>query len=161
MLRSTKLYVIGSCIAFLVTLSLPWVYMHDNPDSNLKFKNSIATGIGKIAERVASSVNTFSNNNRLVRYKPNWESLDRRPLPAWYDEVKFGIFIHWGVFSVPSFRSEWFWWDWQGIKAKDVINFMEKNYPPDFTYADFAQSFKAEFYDANEWADIIEASGAR
>lgn len=43
------------------------------------------------------------------RYEPTWGSLDSRPLPAWFDEAKFGIFIHWGVFSVPSFGSEWFW----------------------------------------------------
>lgn len=44
-----------------------------------------------------------------LSYDPTWESLDRRPLPAWFDQAKFGIFIHWGVFSVPSFGSEWFW----------------------------------------------------
>lgn len=48
-------------------------------------------------------------SRRAPRYDPTWESLDSRPLPAWYDQAKFGIFIHWGVFSVPSFGSEWFW----------------------------------------------------
>ena len=48
-----------------------------------------------------------------VTYKPTWESLDKRPLPVWYDRAKFGIFIHWGVFSVPSFGSEWFWKNWR------------------------------------------------
>lgn len=38
---------------------------------------------------------------------PTWEALDSRPLPGWYDQSKFGIFIHWGVFSVPAFESEW------------------------------------------------------
>jgi hypothetical protein len=41
-------------------------------------------------------------------YTPDWTSLDTRPLPAWYDESKVGIFIHWGVFSVPSYGSEWY-----------------------------------------------------
>lgn len=45
-----------------------------------------------------------------AKYEPNWKSIDSRPLPDWYDQAKFGIFIHWGVFSVPSFGSEWFWW---------------------------------------------------
>lgn len=44
-----------------------------------------------------------------ARFDPTWESLDARPLPAWFDQAKFGVFIHWGVFSVPSFGSEWFW----------------------------------------------------
>ena len=47
-----------------------------------------------------------------TQYEPNWDSLDTRPLPAWYDEAKIGIFIHWGVFSVPSFKNEWFWDNW-------------------------------------------------
>lgn len=47
-----------------------------------------------------------------AKYEPTWESIDSRPLPAWYDEAKVGIFIHWGVFSVPSFRTEWFWNHW-------------------------------------------------
>jgi alpha-L-fucosidase len=50
----------------------------------------------------------------VLRYDPKWESLDSRPLPQWYDNSKFGIFIHWGVFSVPSFGSEWFWSSWEG-----------------------------------------------
>ena len=48
------------------------------------------------------------------KYLPTWESLDQRPLPLWYDRDKVGIFIHWGVFSVPAFVNEWFWWSWQG-----------------------------------------------
>lgn len=47
-------------------------------------------------------------------FKPTWDSLDSRKLPQWYDDAKFGIFIHWGVFSVPSFGSEWFWKHWKG-----------------------------------------------
>jgi len=54
-----------------------------------------------------------SNSKSSTPYQPNWESLDSRPLPSWYDEAKFGIFIHWGVFSVPSYVSEWFWWYWK------------------------------------------------
>ncbi|XP_033746824.1 alpha-L-fucosidase-like isoform X2 [Pecten maximus] len=96
-----------------------------------------------------------------TRYEPTWESLDTRPIPGWYDDVKLGIFIHWGVFSVPSFASEWFWDYWQGVKRKDVVEFMEKNFKPDFTYADFAHMFTTEFFEPNEWADIFKASGAR
>lgn len=51
-------------------------------------------------------------------YEPTWDSLDNRSLPSWYDDYKVGIFIHWGVFSVPSFGSEWFWNNWQGMDLK-------------------------------------------
>lgn len=47
-----------------------------------------------------------------VQYEPDWTDLDNRPLPEWYDVAKIGIFIHWGLYSVPAFRSEWFWYDW-------------------------------------------------
>ncbi|XP_071965748.1 alpha-L-fucosidase-like [Antedon mediterranea] len=95
------------------------------------------------------------------QYKPTWDSLDSRPLPPWYDEAKLGIFIHWGVFSVPSFGSEWFWWNWQGLHNQEYVDFMKKNYPPDFTYPDFAPMFKAEFFNPQEWAEIFQASGAK
>ena len=96
------------------------------------------------------------------RYMPTWESLDSRPLPEWYDKAKIGIFIHWGVFSVPSYSSEWFWEQWKGQNPlAGVVEFMKENYPPDFTYADFAKQFTAEFYNPDQWADILQASGAK
>ncbi|XP_071106514.1 alpha-L-fucosidase-like [Haliotis cracherodii] len=96
-----------------------------------------------------------------VKYQNNWKSLDARPLPSWYDESKVGIFLHWGVFSVPSYSSEWFWEQWKMAKQYNVVLFMMENYRPDFTYADFAPQFKAEFYSPSRWADIFQASGAK
>ena len=101
------------------------------------------------------------------QYSPNWDSLDARPLPAWYDQAKLGIFIHWGVFSVPSYggggkgASEWFWWNWKGAKAPWAVEFMEKNYQETFTYPDFAPQFKAEMYNPEDWGRFIAGSGAK
>jgi alpha-L-fucosidase len=100
-----------------------------------------------------------------AQYTPDWDSIDSRPLPAWYDESKIGIFIHWGIFSVPSFNSEWYfvfnerkinsyhfklrrlWWQWKGDQpSAKVVAFMNKTYPSDWTYADFANQFRAELY---------------
>ena len=97
----------------------------------------------------------------LAQYQPNWDSLDKRPLPSWYDEVKIGIFMHWGVYSVPSFNSAWFWYYWKMDPSPSVVSFMERNYPPDFTYADFAPMFKAELFDPNQWANLLQKSGAK
>ncbi|KAK7484423.1 hypothetical protein BaRGS_00024308 [Batillaria attramentaria] len=97
-----------------------------------------------------------------IRYTPDWESLDSRPLPTWYDESKIGIFLHWGVFSVPSYVNEWFWYWWKGPQPHaDIVKFMTENYRPDWTYADFAEQFTAEFFDPYKWAEIFNASGAR
>ena len=77
-----------------------------------------------------------------------------------YDESKVGIFIHWGVFSVPSygegFASEWLWYSWKSTASPSAVHFMESNYPPNFQYADFAPQFTAELYNANKWAEIFE-----
>jgi alpha-L-fucosidase len=69
--------------------------------------------------------------------------------------------MHWGVYSVPSFGSEWFWNHWKQRNYPSCINFMKKNYPPGFTYADFAPMFKAEFFDPDVFADLIQKSGAK
>ena len=95
------------------------------------------------------------------RYEPNWDSLDSRPLPSWFDEAKFGVFISWGLFAVPSYGNEWFWYNWKTRKTPDLVKFMQDNYPSNFGYEDFAPMFKAELFDPEKWADIIEASGAK
>ncbi|XP_076298287.1 alpha-L-fucosidase isoform X2 [Lasioglossum baleicum] len=96
------------------------------------------------------------------KYIPTWDSLDSRPLPNWYDDAKFGIFIHWGVFSVPSFGSEWFWNNWKEEKSDTKYSdFMKQRYPPNFTYQDFAREFTAEFFNATEWSELFQASGAK
>ncbi|CAN7984502.1 unnamed protein product, partial [Ixodes hexagonus] len=94
------------------------------------------------------------------RYAPDWKSLDTRPSPSWYDEAKVGIFLHWGVFSVPSFGSEWFWMNWH-LKDKDIEDFMKRNYEPGFTYPEFAPQFTAQLFDPDRWADLFYKSGAR
>ncbi|ELU14961.1 hypothetical protein CAPTEDRAFT_96254 [Capitella teleta] len=95
------------------------------------------------------------------RFTPDWDSLDSRTIPEWYDQGKVGIFITWGLYSVPAFQDEWFWWNWQGAKIPEYVKFMKDNYSPQFTYSDFAAQFGAELYDPNQWADIFKASGAR
>lgn len=59
-----------------------------------------------------NSLNNFDADKPIKRYDPNWKDLDTRPLPEWYDKAKIGIFLHWGVYAVPSFGSEWFWCNW-------------------------------------------------
>lgn len=109
------------------------------------------------------------------KYEPNWESIDSRPVPSWFTEVKFGIFIHWGVYSVPSWAptgkdipvySKYAEWYWKRLNDFDSIGAMfkayhNKMYGPLFQYQDFANDFKAELFDPNEWAELFGASGAK
>ena len=105
-------------------------------------------------------------------YQPTWESLDKRACPAWFEDAKFGIFIHWGAYSVPSFAkvgtySEWYWNTLQqGAKDnKGVPNptfeFHNRVYGENFPYANFAPMFKAELFDPAHWADVFARSGAK
>ena len=95
-----------------------------------------------------------------IGYDPNWQSLDSRPLPGWYDEAKIGIFMHFGPYAVPGFKGAWFWEALQrGIP--DVVEFMSKNFPPKFTYQDFGSELKMEFFNASKFAQLVKDSGAK
>lgn len=108
------------------------------------------------------------------RFEPTWESIDSREIPSWYTSAKFGIFIHWGVYSVPAWApanidigknfgqkfSEWYWWRLEDPKNEYVRPHHEKLYG-DKNYQEFAPEFKAEFFDPVQWADIFKRSGAR
>ncbi|KAL3208520.1 hypothetical protein MRX96_052545 [Rhipicephalus microplus] len=85
----------------------------------------------------ALAATAVASPSRDRRYTPDWSSLDTRPLPSWFDEAKIGVFLHWGVFSVPSFGSEWFWHNWHEQRVP-YVEFMRRNYRPGFTYQDFA-----------------------
>ena len=100
-----------------------------------------------------------------VTYEAKWDSLDKRPTPAWFHEAKFGIFIHWGVYSVPSWGergkyAEWYWNSMQDKKGP-TWKFHERVYGKDFPYFDFAPMFRAELFNPDEWADVFARSGAK
>ena len=109
---------------------------------------------------VAASCSASAAGPR-VRYDPTWASLDTRPNPPWYDEAKIGIFIHWGVFSVPSFGSEWFWQQWRGEKEAPFIAFVNQTEAPGFTYQQYASRFTGEFFNATQWLELFAEAGAR
>ena len=100
-------------------------------------------------------------------YNSSWASLDSRPLPAWFDDAKFGIFIHWGVYSVPGYRAddatggaEWYWDNLQK-GSPGTVAFHNRTYGPSFTYAEFAPRFTAELFNATQWASLFRRAGAR
>jgi alpha-L-fucosidase len=101
------------------------------------------------------------------RYGSNWASLDARPCPAWYLDAKFGIFIHWGVYSVPAWGAprqyaEWYWQRMSDKKPDNVWwQFHKRNYGESFEYHQFAPQFRCELFDPEEWADLFHRSGAR
>ncbi|KAK8813235.1 hypothetical protein WA158_002827 [Blastocystis sp. Blastoise] len=95
-----------------------------------------------------------------LAYDPTWESVDSRPLPSWFDEAKLGIFIHWSVFSVPAFKSEWYWRRLVDGE-QEFVDFYKKTYGEKVKFQDLANQFTAEMYDPDHWADVFEKSGAK
>lgn len=95
-------------------------------------------------------------------YKPTWESLCQHPDPKWYHDAKFGIFIHWGVYCVPAFGSEWYP-RFMHIKGSKEYEFHRKTFGPhdEFGYKDFIPMFKAEKFDPKAWAELFRKSGAK
>ncbi len=97
-------------------------------------------------------------------YDPNWESLSKHPVPAWLQDAKFGIYAHWGVYSVPAFGNEWYAKRMYDPKdPKGVWEHHRKTYGTQdkFGYKDFIPMFKAEKFNPDEWAELIQQSGAR
>jgi alpha-L-fucosidase len=101
------------------------------------------------------------------RYEPKWQSLDQRPTPEWFLDAKFGVFIHWGVYSVPAWGqvgqyAEWYWNNISNRKPDNVWwQFHVKNYGENFDYKEFAPRFTAELYDANQWARLFQRAGVK
>lgn len=98
-------------------------------------------------------------------FEPNWSSLDSRETPQWFKDAKFGIFIHWGLYSVPAWGPKGSYAEWylNGLNNGDTarIRFHNDNYGSDFPYWKFMDLFKAENYNPDEWAEIFKQSGAK
>ena len=101
-----------------------------------------------------------SEKKKTGDFLPDWDSLDKRKLPDWYEDAKFGIFVHWGLYSVPAYKSEWFWWHLDGDHKSEYKQYMQNNYPH-YSYQDFAPHLTAKNLDTDKWAELVEASGAK
>lgn len=99
-------------------------------------------------------------------FRPDWDSLAENGVPDWYRDAKLGIFIHWGVYSVPSFGNEWYprrMYLQEGEGDKNLFEYHKKTFGPqkEFGYKDFIPMFQAENFDPEAWAALFEESGAR
>ena len=98
-------------------------------------------------------------------YKPTWNSLKNWHTPRWLREGKFGIYTHWGVYSVPAQgpNATWYanhlYWNADGPERK----YHEATFGPleKFGYKDFIPMFTGEKFNADEWADLFQKAGAR
>ena len=129
-------------------------------------RRSLLVGVAAVAG-VASlqSPRAFAATSAEANvYEPTWESLDSHPLPAWYDDAKLGIFLHWGVFSVPAWAPRGQYAEWypsnMRIPGNPTYEYHRRTYGADFKYRDFIPMFRAEKWDPEEWADLFKSAGA-
>jgi alpha-L-fucosidase len=95
-------------------------------------------------------------------FQANWASLEKYQVPEWYLDAKFGIFIHWGVYSVPAFDNEWYPRNMYKHGEKAFDHHLSVFGPQSqFGYKDFIPRFKAERFNARAWAELFRKSGAK
>ena len=108
------------------------------------------------------------------KYEPTWESIDSRPIPQWYQDAKFGIFIHWGIYSVPAWSpkgtyAEWYqyWlqqktlWGNGKFTGNEIVDYHNKKYGEGSSYYNLVKDFTAELFNPDEWAQLFEQAGAK
>ncbi len=95
-------------------------------------------------------------------YKDNWDSLMEFDVPQWFKKAKFGIFIHWGLYSIPANSNEWYSRNMY-IKGMPAYDHHVKTYGPQnqFGYKDFIPMFTAEKFNPTEWAKTFKDAGAK
>jgi alpha-L-fucosidase len=95
-------------------------------------------------------------------FRPDWESLQKYEPPDWYKDAKFGIFIHWGAYSVPAFGNEWYPRNMYREGSEEYKHHIATYGPQDkFGYKDFLPMFKAEKFDPAAWAELFKKAGAK
>ena len=99
---------------------------------------------------------------RAGPFQPNWDSLGKYKVADWYQDAKFGIFLHWGLYSVPAFGSEWYPRNMYREGTPEFKHHVETFGPQSkFGYKDFVPAFKAENFHASEWAELFRRAGAK
>ena len=95
-------------------------------------------------------------------YQPDWSSLKNVAIPDWYINGKFGIFIHWGVYSVPAFGTEYYGRHMYKPGTKEYEYHLKTfGKPTEFGYKDFIPQFTANKFDPDNWASLFRKAGAR
>ncbi|PSR78419.1 glycoside hydrolase superfamily [Coniella lustricola] len=113
----------------------------------------------------------FNATFGIPTYEATYESIYAHESPPWYQNAKYGIFIHWGVYAVPGWGNtgsnesyaEWYWWDMNEGPSTSVETYQYNlaTYGENHTYDDFIANFSASAFDPKEWVDLFDDAGAK
>jgi alpha-L-fucosidase len=149
-------------------LAVPFCLMAQSPTAP-----TAANSAASLADAWAQASAKYDSPRRAIladvergsqdgRFRPDWNSLSQYQVPSWYRDAKFGIFIHWGVYSVPAFGSEWYPRQMYLAGSKENEHQVSLYGPlTKFGYKDFVPMFKAQHFDPQAWAHLFKESGAR
>lgn len=133
----------------------PFRYRYSTEALQQKFSDPIIKRVAKERQRV-------NKRNRSGQYQPTWESLDTHSLPEWFADAKFGMFIDWGLYSVPAYAPTGYpdWYLHRSLYG-DTKAYHEEVWGKDFTRDDFIPLFTASEYDPELLARVAEAAGMK
>ena len=103
--------------------------------------------------------NELARIDRTIRegpYRADWDSLSAWQAPDWYRDAKFGVFTHWGLYTVPEHDNEWYSRNMY-IEGTEAFRHHVQTYGPQdrFGYKDFIPLFRGERFDPEEWCGIV------
>ncbi len=135
-----------------------------SPAPNLLAEGGNSTGYDMAPETrlevVEAAVAQITTKLPAGPFQPTWDSLKQNyQVPPWFYEAKFGLFMHWGVYSVPAHHNEWYEKHMYG--ADRAWHSEHFGAPDKFGYKDFIPLFTQEKFDPNVWAELFQKSGAK
>ncbi|MDR2775288.1 MAG: alpha-L-fucosidase [Tannerella sp.] len=117
----------------------------------------------KNTDKVSVNIDSVASPKGTEVFQPDWANIaGEYKFPEWFVDAKFGIFIHWGVYAVPAFGNEWYPCNMYKKDSREYLHHIEKwGAHTKFGYKDFIPMFKAEKFNADEWAELFREAGAR
>src|ERR1700712_33818 len=112
--------------------------------------------------KVQHQLTTVHTNTQRGPFHPDWNTLANYRTPEWFQDAKFVIFLHWGVYSVPAFGNEWYSRNMY-VPGNAAFKHHVETYGPQskFGYKDFIPLFKAEKFNADAWVELFKKAGAK
>jgi alpha-L-fucosidase len=116
----------------------------------------------KFAAAEARQAATVAREDARGPFHADWDSLGHYQIPQWFRDAKFGIFLHWGIYSVPAFGSEWYSRNMY-VQGSPNYEHQVAEYGPEsqFGYKDFIPLFRGQDFNAAAWIDLFVRAGAR
>ncbi|KAH8200384.1 hypothetical protein TruAng_005473 [Truncatella angustata] len=129
-------------------------------------KGTTGTATARLNSKTVDLSHTFEATFGIGAYEATYESIYTHESPEWFNNAKFGIFIHWGLYSIPAWGNsgvnETYWWNMNaGSETSDqTYEYHLATYGANFTYDDLIEEFSATAYNAKDWVDLFNDAGA-